>query len=184
MLLQKPGDLSCDSYLVQMPKVSEKLLRPYQHTPLPRSPGSLDKAALTFHQSSDSDCYNTNYFIMGERITFNVIYDRTPLCSQSSHMNHKCPSSIYLLHPSFHCEMTYSGWYDDGCVCVHIKLYDRASIHVIDIVSPWNKVYAKECVFSPGLYQVRTRYHGDSSWQWEAQSLFLSRILAPNCSTA
>lgn len=145
-----------------------EILKPFRYKPLPKSPGSLDKATLFLHQSSDLDSYTTNYFIMGERITFSVIYVRALLCSQSTQMTHnlprtfqhlsifmpldysyepqvnKCISSIYPLCPFSHCKMTYSNQYDDGRG-VHIKLYD--------------------C--------------GDSSWLWEAlQLLFLARSFA------
>lgn len=74
-----------------------EILKPFRYKPLPKSPGSLDKATLFLHQSSDLDSYTTNYFIMGERITFSVIYVRALLCSQSTQMTHNLPRTFQHL---------------------------------------------------------------------------------------
>lgn len=52
----------------------------------------------------------------------------------------KCTFNICFIYPSStHCEMINSGSpYDEGGV--HIRLYDRASIHIVDIMLLWHKV--------------------------------------------
>lgn len=74
-----------------------EILKPFQYKPLPSSPGSLDKVTLLLHQRNDFDSYTTDYYLMGERITSNVIYVRTPLCLQSTHTNHNLPRTFQRL---------------------------------------------------------------------------------------